>query len=349
MQKNPYIFDNFSDNSLHKFWDHYEKKFTDKHENGNGVVKENVKYEEVNISNQCDKEKIKKCLVLEAHGDLYEEDKPKGLKLKPGKKNEYIYADTSKRVGSCIRTKKLLGPGEFEARIKITSSKMMSALWTFQYEEFDMDDYRHRIDKRFNKKNDVNGDSVLNHEIDIEYPGKNEKTIKFNNFISTEHPELYNEEEIEYKNLVDNDWHVVKFTWETSILPIKEIIGRDLTESEVILVNRTGFIYKLNSKKYKNLNGMYVKKHPKYNNEYVIIYGSKIEYYIDDMNEPKYTHIVTKEDIKKGLNKRIPNIASHFYMAVWFSSAHKDRNFDIGKMYVDYFKYTPNNNEYTFL
>ena len=60
--------------------------------------------------------------------------------------------------------------------------------------------------------------------------------IKFNNFTSTEHPDLYNEKEIEYKNLVDNDWHVVKFTWETSILPIKEIIGRNLTESEVILV-----------------------------------------------------------------------------------------------------------------
>ena len=44
---------------------------------------------------------------------------------------------------------------------------------------------------------------------------------------------------------------------------------------------------------------MYVKKHPDYNNEYVVIYGSKIDYYIDDMNEPKYTHIVTKDDIKK--------------------------------------------------
>ena len=74
MQKNPYILDNFSDNSLHKFWEHYERKFTDKHENGNGVVKENVKYEEINVSNKCDKEKIKKCLVLEAHGDLYKEN-----------------------------------------------------------------------------------------------------------------------------------------------------------------------------------------------------------------------------------------------------------------------------------
>ena len=42
MQKKPYIYDNFSDNSLNKFWEYYERKFNDKHENGNGVVKENV-------------------------------------------------------------------------------------------------------------------------------------------------------------------------------------------------------------------------------------------------------------------------------------------------------------------
>ncbi len=349
MQKNPYIYDNFSDNSLNKFWDHYEKKFTNKHENGNGVVKENVKFEEVNVSNICDKEKIKKCLVLEAHGDLYEEDKPKGLKVKQGTKNKYEYTNTSKRVGSCIRTKKLLGPGTYEARIKITNNKVMSALWTFQYEEFDMDDHRHVIDKRFNKKNDINGNTILNHEIDIEYPGKNEKMIKFNNFVSTEHPDLYNEHEMEYKNLVDNDWHIMRFVWETSIIPLKDIIGRNLDDDEIILVNRNAFIHKIKNKKFKKLNGMAVKKHPDYNNEYILIYGSKVDYYVDDMDKPKYTHIVTKEDIIKNKNKRIPKLASHFYMGLWFSSAHKDRSFDIAKMYVDYFKYIPNNDEFSYI
>lgn len=349
MQKNPYIYDNFSDNSFNKFWEHYEKKFTDKHENGNGVVKENLKYEEVNVSNLCDKEKIKKCLVLEAHGDLYKEDKPRGLKVKQGTRNQYEYTETSKRVGSCIRTKKLLGPGTYEARVKITSSKVMSALWTFQYEEFDMDDYRHSIDKRFNKKGDINGDTIINHEIDIEYPGLNEKMVKFNNFISTEHPDLYNEHEMEYKNLVDNDWHIMKFVWETDIIPIRDIIGRNLEKEEIILVNRNPFVHNIKSKKFKNLNGLSVKKHPDYNNEYVVIYGSKIDYYIDDIDKPKYTHIVTKEDVIKGRNKRIPRLASYFYMAMWFSSAHKDRRFDIAKMYVDYFKYTPNDNEFNYI
>ena len=349
MQKNPYIYDNFSENSFNKFWEHYEKKFTEKHENGNGVVKENVKYEEVNVSYLCDKEIIKKCLVLEAHGDLYEKDKPKGLKIKQGEKNKYEYSDSAKRVGSCIKTKKLLGPGTYEARVKITNSKVMSALWTFQYEEFDMDDHRHRMDKRFNKKNDINGNTIINHEIDIEYPGKNDKIIKFNNFISTEHPDLYNEHEMEYKNLVDNDWHIMRFVWETDIIPIRDILGKNLENEDIILVNRNTFINNIKNKKFKHLNGLNVKKHPDFNNEYVVIYGSKIDYYIDDMNKPKYTHIVSKDDIIKGKNKRIPRLASHFYMGVWFSSAHKDRNFDVAKMYVDYFKYIPNENEFGYI
>jgi len=205
------------------------------------------------------------------------------------------------------------------------------------------------MDKRFNKKNDINGDTILNHEIDIEYPGKNEKIVKFNNFTSTEHSEMYNEEEIEYKNLVDNDWHIFRFVWKTDILPIKEIIGRNLDFDEIIIVNRMAFIHKIKSKKFKKLNGVFVKKHPTYNNEYVVIYGSKIDYYIDDMDIPKYTHNVKKEDVIKGLNKKIPNIASHFYMGMWFSSAHKDRNFDVAKMYVDYFKYIPNDDEFSYL
>lgn len=346
MQKNPYIYDNFSDNTLSKFWDFYEKKFTDKHENGNGVVKENVKYEEVNVSNRCDKENIKRCLVLEGHGDLYKEKKPKGLKVKNGKKNQYEYINKATRVGSCIRTKKLLGPGTYEARVKITNSKIMSALWTFQYDEYDLDDHRHRIDKRYNKKNLINEDTIINHEIDIEYPGNNDKQLKFNNYISTEHESLYNEQYYDYKNLVDDDWHIMKFNWETSIIPIRDIIGRNLTDDEIIIVNRKAYINKLQSKKYKALNGLNVKKHPDYNNEYVVVYGSKVEYFIDDMDEPKYVHKVSKEDVIKNKNLSIPNLLSHFYMGVWFSSSIKDRNFDIAKMYVDYFKYTPNNNEH---
>lgn len=346
MQKNPYIYDNFSDNTLNKFWDFYERKFTDKHENGNGVVKENVKFEEVNVSNLCDKEKIKKCLVLEGHGDLYTEKEPRGLKVKAGKKNTYEYVKTSKRVGSCIRTKRLLGPGTYEARIKVTNNKIMNALWTFQYDEFDLDDHRHRLDKRYNKNNNINGDTIINHEIDFEYPGSTENKIKFNNFVSTEDPNLLNEEEIDYKNLVDNNWHTIKFNWETDIMPVKEIIGRNLDDDEIIIVDRKSFINKIKSKRFKTLNGLFVKKHPEYNNEYVIVYGSKLEYFIDDMEVPKHTEIITKQDIKSFKSVRIPTLASHFYMGVWFSSNIKDRSFDIAKMYVDYFKYTPNNNHY---
>ena len=111
------------------------------HDLGSIVVKENVKYEEVNVSNSS-QPKMKKCLVLEAHGDLYKEKEPKGLKLKSKKKHEYVYSESAKRVGACVRTKLLLGPGTYEARVKFTSSKVLNAIWTFQYEEFDMDDHR---------------------------------------------------------------------------------------------------------------------------------------------------------------------------------------------------------------
>ena len=40
--------------------------------------------------------------------NLYKEDKPRGLKVKQGTRNQYEYTNTSKRVGSCIRTKKFI-------------------------------------------------------------------------------------------------------------------------------------------------------------------------------------------------------------------------------------------------
>mgnify|MGYP004357409197 CR=1 FL=1 len=120
-------------------------------------------------------------------------------------------------------------------------------------------------------------------------------------------------------------------------------------EEEIILVNRNAFIHNIKNKRFKDLNGAAVKKYPDFNNEYGIIFGSSIKYYIDNMNEPIYTRTITKEDVKKRKIKDIPRLASNFYMGVWFSSNNKDRNFDIAKMYVDYFKYIPNNNQYTYL
>ena len=47
----------------------------------------------------------------------------------------------------------------------------------------------------------IDNNTIINHEIDIEYPGKNVNKIRCNNYISTEHKSLFSLNELDTKNL----------------------------------------------------------------------------------------------------------------------------------------------------
>ena len=341
MIKNPIIYDDFSNNTLEKHWEPYERKFNDTHENGNGVVKENINFEDINILNKGDKKK--KCLALEAHGDLYNKSEPKGLKLNP-KTNKYIKTNTSKRVGSIIRTKRLLGPGEYYTRFKITDDRILNAFWLFNYEEYDYDDHRHKKDKRYNFKGKLNNTSIINNEIDFEFPGKNKNSVQFNSYITTEDSDLFHEHNIEYSNLNDNKWHELKIVWRTDKIPLVKIIKRELTDDEVILVDRKIYIKDIKDKMFQYLNGMEIIKDYENDNNYSMVYGKKLEYYLDNMETPIFKKEMKEEDFKNFNNSRndIPVYLSHFYIGVWFSRNDDNRDFDTRKLYVDKFSYKPN-------
>ncbi len=70
----------------------------------------------------------------------------------------FIRMNTGVRTGAAIATRKYFGAGSFEIRMKVAKELgVCSAVWTFFYNE---DDYYE------------NGGPILNHEIDIELPGR---------------------------------------------------------------------------------------------------------------------------------------------------------------------------------
>lgn len=92
-------------------------------------------------------------LRLTGHGDLYTGDIP-------GINRDGSLREDGKRCGAAIATKDYFGSGSYEIRAKIAPELgCCSAMWTFEYEE------------------DYSGDDlkVINHEIDIEFPGRNAK------------------------------------------------------------------------------------------------------------------------------------------------------------------------------
>ena len=336
MIKNKFIYDNFNDNTLDKNWVPFENVWTN--ENGNGVIEENVKIEKVDVSN-TNKKELKKCLVLEAHGDLYKEKQPKGLKK--NKKGKYVHVNTAKRVGGAVKSKYMMGPGTYDIRMKF-AEKSLNALWLFRYFEFEKDDYRHRKDSKYNIDNVIDNNTIINHEIDIEYPGKNEDLVRCNNYISTEHNKLFDVNEIPINKLTDNKWHNIRFEWSINMTPVKDIIGRSLSSDEIIITKGCGFIYKIKNKKYEKLNGTPVRKNIKYNNELCVYYGKSIKIYIDDMLKPIYKKTIG-DNVNDKWKSNIPYAKSHFFIANWFPIWLNDFDFEVSKLYVDTFKYTPNN------
>lgn len=109
-----------------------------------------------------------------------------------------------KRCGGAIATKEYFASGSYEIRAKIAPVLgCCSAMWTFEYEE----DYS-------------NGLKITNHEIDIEFPGRDS-----NGDFSLSHAILttwIGENEGEYKtesaycgDQADGEYHTYRFDWHT--------------------------------------------------------------------------------------------------------------------------------------
>ena len=97
-------------------------------------------------------------LQCEAHGSLYEGDVvgiTKGGTARPD----------GRRVGACAVTRDYFASGRFEIRARVAPSKgVCCTMWTFEYEEiYDKDDPQFQGTGSY---------YVVNHEIDIEMPGR---------------------------------------------------------------------------------------------------------------------------------------------------------------------------------
>ncbi len=131
-------------------------------------------------------------------GDLY-------IGAKRGINRNGTYRENGKRCGGAIATKDYFASGSYEISAKIAPELgCCSAMWTFEYEE------------------DYSGDTlkVTNHEIDIEFPGRDE-----NNELSLSHclcTTWVGEGEDEHKtaspyckNQADGKFHTYRFDWHT--------------------------------------------------------------------------------------------------------------------------------------
>ena len=70
-------------------------------------------------------------------------------------------------------------------------------------------------------------------------------------------------------------WHNLKYIWNTDLVLVKDIIGRELNNEELVINKENIYINNIKSKKYDKLNGMPVFKSIKNNNNYCIYYGKK--------------------------------------------------------------------------
>src|SRR5690606_13413906 len=96
-----------------------------------------------------------------AHGDLYE-GPVMGIN-----KDGSIRTD-GKRVGAAIATAYYFGSGRYEVRMKVPPELgVCTAIWTFHYQEFYPGDPQYR-------EKPVGGKDyyAINHEIDMEFPGR---------------------------------------------------------------------------------------------------------------------------------------------------------------------------------
>ena len=108
-----------------------------------------------------------------------------------------------KRCGGAIATKDYFASGSYEIRARISPELgCCSAMWTFEYEENYSD----------------GGLEVINHEIDIEFPGRDS-----NNDLSLSHAlcttwvteEDYNSKSVYCSDQADGEFHTYRFDWHT--------------------------------------------------------------------------------------------------------------------------------------
>ncbi|MGI2293551.1 glycoside hydrolase family 16 protein [Paenibacillus sp. GXUN7292] len=117
-----------------------------------GVVPQNVKLRDGN-------------LVLEAHGNYYN-GPVMGINKNGSQRTD------GKRVGAAVATTNYYASGSYEVRMKVAPDPgVASALWTFHYEELYPDDPGF-ICKEVGCGEDGDGYYAINHEIDIEFPGR---------------------------------------------------------------------------------------------------------------------------------------------------------------------------------
>jgi len=326
------LYDNFSDNSLEKNWEHFENKWED--EKGEGVIKDHSYIHEMNIADTSDIIK-KKCLVIKATGDNYPLDEPKGFKK--GK---------SKRLGGGVKSKDLMGPGEYNIRVKFSSfNSVCNALWLFNYMENEVDEPRHIKKRKFCVDNDVDNTCIRNPEIDFELLDMNK--CRCNTYRSTEGQ--YEEKHIDLNDynleLNDSKWHNMKIIWETDLVKVSNLIGRELKQEEVIITKENQFINDIQLKKFNELNGQTVIKSVQNHNEYCLIYGKKLQISID--NKILLNNEIEEINYKIFNNNTIPITLCHFYIALWFPKFIKtDPDFYHTLLQVDTFQYLYNGNPY---
>ena len=158
-----------------------------------GVVPENV-----SVSNGT--------LKLEGHGNLYTGDVQGCNKNLPG----------GIRTGAAIATRDYYASGCYEVVAKVAPVLgACSAIWTFEYEEYDKDSEEYK-----NYPDQTGKLAIVNHEIDIELPTANAdfdtptfRAARFNTY------EMENRSKSHFQTLPeavdDGQWHTYRFDWHT--------------------------------------------------------------------------------------------------------------------------------------
>mmetsp|Transcript_27992 Transcript_27992/g.59712 ORF Transcript_27992/g.59712 Transcript_27992/m.59712 type:complete len:624 (-) Transcript_27992:13-1884(-) len=141
-------------------------------------------------------------IVFNAHGNFYNGDVM-------GINKDLTRQTTGVRTGGAIATRQYLGAGSYEIKMKIAGELgVCSAIWTFFYND---DDYC------------SSGDAIINHEIDIELPGRPSAATNDIDFsqalLNTWIGEIGSLYEAGYTSLdkdVDDDvFHTWRFDWHT--------------------------------------------------------------------------------------------------------------------------------------